>query len=283
MKAIVYTRYGPPDVLRFTDEKPAPKDNQVLVKVQAVSSTGPTGRRCGQTAVRPDHGSVASTPPHPRVGHRRTGRGGRSRHDDSSQATTCSPTSSVPWAVRRVRVRARERTGANAGRHDLRASRGPSPSGRHRAAGHLGHRAGPAGQKVLINGAGGGSGMYAVQLAKLGGAEVTGVDNPEKLEFMRSLGADHVIDYTRADVTRNGRNYDLISISPRIVRPRPIRGSLAPGGRYLYVGGSAATLLQVQLIGPLLKNRGQEAPTPRCSTARSAWGRWLRSARQERS
>jgi NADPH:quinone reductase-like Zn-dependent oxidoreductase len=61
------------------------------------------------------------------------------------------------------------------------------------------------GQKVLINGAGGGAGMYAVQLAKLGGAEVTGVDNPEKVEFMRSLGADHVIDYTRADFTRNGR------------------------------------------------------------------------------
>ena len=65
------------------------------------------------------------------------------------------------------------------------------------------------GQKVLING-GGGSGMYAVQLAKLDGAEVTGVDNAEKLEFMRSLGADHVIDYAREDFTRNNLGYDLI-------------------------------------------------------------------------
>jgi NADPH:quinone reductase-like Zn-dependent oxidoreductase len=109
-----------------------------------------------------------------------------------------------------------------------------------------------AGQKVLINGAGGGSGMYAVQLAKLHGAEVTGVDNPEKLEFMRSLGADHVIDYTRADVTRNGRSYDLI-LDLAAHRPAvAYTGSLVPGGRYLYVGGSVATLLQVLLLGPLL-------------------------------
>ena len=94
--------------------------------------------------------------------------------------------------------------------------------------------------------------MYAVQLAKLGGAEVTGVDNPEKLEFMRSLGADHVIDYTRADVTRNGRNYDLILDLAAHRSTLAYKGSLAPGGRYLYVGGSAVTLLQVLLIGPLL-------------------------------
>ena len=108
------------------------------------------------------------------------------------------------------------------------------------------------GQRVLINGAGGGSGMYAVQLAKLGGAEVTGVDNPEKLEFIRSLGADHVIDYTRADFTRDGRRYDLILDLAAHRSALAYKGSLMPGGRYLYVGGSAATLLQVLLIGPLL-------------------------------
>jgi NADPH:quinone reductase-like Zn-dependent oxidoreductase len=108
------------------------------------------------------------------------------------------------------------------------------------------------GQKVLINGAGGGSGMYAVQLAKLRGAEVTGVDNPEKLEFIRSLGADHVIDYTRADFTRNGRRYELILDLAAHRSALAYKGSLVPGGRYLYVGGSAATLLQVLLIGPLL-------------------------------
>jgi NADPH:quinone reductase-like Zn-dependent oxidoreductase len=108
------------------------------------------------------------------------------------------------------------------------------------------------GQRVLVNGAGGGSGMYAVQLAKLRGADVTGVDNAGKLEFIRSLGADHVIDYTRADFTRNGRSYDLILDLAAGRSALAFKGSLAPGGRYLYVGGSAATLVQVLLMGPLM-------------------------------
>jgi NADPH:quinone reductase-like Zn-dependent oxidoreductase len=106
--------------------------------------------------------------------------------------------------------------------------------------------------QVLINGAGGGSGMYAIQLAKLNGAEVTGVDNAEKLEFMRSLGADHVIDYTRDDFTASGRAYDLILDLAAHHTAFAYRGSLRPGGRYLCVGGSVATLLQVLLAGPVL-------------------------------
>ena len=111
---------------------------------------------------------------------------------------------------------------------------------------------------MLING-GGGSGMYAVQLAKLAGAEVTGVDNTEKLEFMRALGADHVIDYAREDFTRNGRGYDLI-LDLAAYRPASAyRRALMPGGRYLYVGGSVATLLQVLMIGPVLGRAGRKS------------------------
>ena len=114
------------------------------------------------------------------------------------------------------------------------------------------------GQKVLVNGGGGGSGMYAVQLAKLAGAEVTGVDNAEKLEFMRSLGADRVIDYAREDFTRTGRRYDLI-LDLAAHRPAfAYRRSLMPGGRYLCVGGSVATGLQVLLIGPLIGRAGRK-------------------------
>jgi NADPH:quinone reductase-like Zn-dependent oxidoreductase len=108
------------------------------------------------------------------------------------------------------------------------------------------------GHTVLINGAGGGSGMYAIQLAKLHGAEVTGVDNAEKQAFMRSLGADHVLDYARQDFTRNGRRYDLILDLAAYRSAFDYARSLSPGGRYLAVGGSVSTILRVLLIGPLV-------------------------------
>ena len=111
------------------------------------------------------------------------------------------------------------------------------------------------GQKVLINGAGGGAGMFAVQLAKNSGAEVTGVDNAGKLDFMRSLGADHVIDYTREDFTKNGIQYDLIL---DLVAYRPVTAyppALKPDGRYFMVGGSAATIFQILLLGPGIERR----------------------------
>jgi NADPH:quinone reductase-like Zn-dependent oxidoreductase len=78
------------------------------------------------------------------------------------------------------------------------------------------------------------------------------VDNAEKLDFMRSLGADHVIDYTREDFTKNGRSYELILDLAAHRSARAYKGSLMRGGRYLYVGGSGATLLQVLLVGPLI-------------------------------
>jgi NADPH:quinone reductase-like Zn-dependent oxidoreductase len=136
----------------------------------------------------------------------------------------------------------------------------------------------------LINGAGGGSGMYAVQLAQLHGAEVTGVDNTEKLGFMRSLGAGHVIDYTREDFTRNERTYDLILDLAAHRSAFAYRGSLKPGGRYLYVGGSVATLLQIVLIGPLIGTAGGKKI--RCwpfGKVRSTWHPSCSSARRERS
>src|SRR5215207_4073839 len=105
------------------------------------------------------------------------------------------------------------------------------------------------GQKVLINGAGGGTGTFAVQLAKLSGAEVTGVDNTSKLDFMRSLGADHVIDYTREDFTKNRKQYDLIL---DVIAHRSVfayQRALKPNGTYFFVGGSVATLFQILFLG----------------------------------
>ena len=113
-----------------------------------------------------------------------------------------------------------------------------------------------AGQKVLINGAGGGSGTFAVQLAKSLGAEVTGVDNTGKQDFMRSNGADHVVDYTKEDFTKNGQRYDLIL---DLVAQRSLfahKRVLAPGGTYLLVGGSAKRLYQALVLGPIISMFG---------------------------
>jgi NADPH:quinone reductase-like Zn-dependent oxidoreductase len=112
------------------------------------------------------------------------------------------------------------------------------------------------GQKVLINGAGGGMGTFAVQIAKYYGAEVTGVDSTRKLDMLRSIGADHVIDYTKEDYTKSGQRYDLIL---DVVAYRSIFDywrALSPEGIFLIVGGSLATFLQVVLLGALISRIG---------------------------
>jgi len=109
-----------------------------------------------------------------------------------------------------------------------------------------------AGGRVLINGAGGGSGAFAIQLAKRLGAHVTGVDNAAKQDFMRSVGADDVIDYRLHDFTRTTRPYDLVL---DLVAHRSVfayRRALASGGRYRCVGGSARALLRVLTVGSVV-------------------------------
>ncbi|MGW1343424.1 NAD(P)-dependent alcohol dehydrogenase [Kribbella sp. NPDC002412] len=106
--------------------------------------------------------------------------------------------------------------------------------------------------RILINGAGGGSGAFAIQLAKRLGAHVTAVDNIAKLDFMRSVGADDVVDYQRDDFTRTARPYDLIL---DLVAHRSVfayRRALAPGGTYRCVGGSVPTLLRLLTAGWLV-------------------------------
>ncbi|MCH2110767.1 MAG: NAD(P)-dependent alcohol dehydrogenase [Polyangiaceae bacterium] len=109
-----------------------------------------------------------------------------------------------------------------------------------------------AGQKVLINGAGGGSGMFAIQMAKNAGAEVTGVDNAQKQEHMLALGADHVFDYREVDFTKTTQQYDLVI---DLVGRRSVfahRRALRRGGCYTMVGGSMSSLLQNLLLGPIV-------------------------------
>jgi len=112
------------------------------------------------------------------------------------------------------------------------------------------------GDRVLVNGGGGGSGAFAVQLAKTAGAEVTGVDNGFKQDFMRSVGADHVIDYTKDDYTKSAQ-YDLILDLVCERSMFAIRRAIAPGGRYLVVGGSVRSLLSALTLGRLLSTGGR--------------------------
>jgi NADPH:quinone reductase-like Zn-dependent oxidoreductase len=114
------------------------------------------------------------------------------------------------------------------------------------------------GQKVLINGAGGGVGTFTVQLAKHFGAEVTGVDSGQKLDMLRTIGADHVIDYTREDFTETGQRYDLILdlVARRSIKA--YRRALSPDGTFLYVGGSAAVLLGTLLRGTVDSGDGTQ-------------------------
>ena len=111
------------------------------------------------------------------------------------------------------------------------------------------------GMRWLINGGGGGSGSFAIQLAKLAGAHITAVDISSKLSFMTSLGADEVIDYQQADFTRTGRRYDRILDLVASRSAASYRRALEPDGRYLCVGGSVPSMLRVTLAGLVTQGR----------------------------
>ena len=113
------------------------------------------------------------------------------------------------------------------------------------------HTVGP-GAKVLIDGASGNVGPFAVQLAKSMGAEVTGVSSPAKLDFVRSLGADHVIDYTTTDYTATGERYDWILDTDSHHSILRVRHALRPNGVYVTLGGTALPILTAIVVGPVI-------------------------------
>jgi NADPH:quinone reductase-like Zn-dependent oxidoreductase len=262
MRAVVYTRYGSPDELRLTDvETPVPKERHVLVRVRAVSLNlsdweGLRGKpfyaRLGGLFRPRRHilgsdiaGRVEAVGP----GVTRFAPGDDVFADILSHLGGFAEYVSVPETVLSPLPAGMSYEDAAALPQACAiALQGIQVKGRVEA-----------GQQVLINGAGGGSGAFAIQLAKLHGAEVTGVDNAEKLESMRALGADHVVDYTREDFTRNGRTYDLVLDLAGYRGPSDYARSLAPGGRYFLVGGSMSTLLRVLVLGPLVGRRGRKA------------------------
>jgi NADPH:quinone reductase-like Zn-dependent oxidoreductase len=114
------------------------------------------------------------------------------------------------------------------------------------------------GQKVLINGTSGGVGSFAVQIAKSFGAEVTAVCSTRNLDRARSLGADHVIDYTQEDFTQNGKQYDLILAANGYHPISDYRRALSPEGIFVATGGSMAQTFEAMLQGPIISMRGSK-------------------------
>jgi NADPH:quinone reductase-like Zn-dependent oxidoreductase len=256
MKAIVYQNYGSPDVLRLVDvQKPTPTDDEVLIKVYAVSINGsdregligkPLYARIGGL-LKPGRQILGSD-----IAGRVEFAGKNNREFKPGDEVfgeipgyhggfaeyVC--THGKTMALKPASMTFEEAAAIPQG--GVIALRGIREKGQVQP-----------GQRVLINGAGGSAGSFAVQLAKLYGAEVTGVDNTGKLDFMRSLGADHVIDYTREDFTKNGKQHDLIL---DLVAHRSVfacQWALRPNGSYFLVGGSVAVLFQILLLGPWIR------------------------------
>lgn len=245
MKAVVLTKFGPPEVLQIQEvAKPAPKDNEVLIRIYATTVT--TGdcelRRLKLPLglglpIRIVVGLIRLIRPRPIILGQElageieaVGKGvTRFRRGDPVFA----------WTGLRLGAYAQYTCLPEKGVLVIKPSNmtyeeaAVLPVGGLEAVHFLRKGTIQSGQKVLINGAGGSIGTFAVQLAKYYGAEVTGVDSTQKLDMLRSIGADHVIDYTQDDFTKSGETYDILF---DVIGKSSVSGSLRslkPNGRYL--------------------------------------------------
>lgn len=268
MKAIVFNQYGGPEHLKLAEvAKPKPKDDQVLVKVYAVSVnsadyrmlSGPFPRMMGFGLFRPNNKimgadiagrveSVGKNVTKFKVGDEvfgdiSTAFGGFAEYACAREAVlvkkpanlTFEQTAAVPMASVTA-LQGLRKGGIKPGYH------------------------------VAVVGASGGVGMFAVQIAKALGAEVTAISSTKKLERLRSLGADHVIDYTREDFTRSSQRYDLI-LAVNGYRPlAEYRRALKPLGTYVVVGGEGRQISESLMMGPLVSRRGGQTVTSLTAT-----------------
>src|SRR5258708_3098796 len=260
MKAIVRTQYGPPDVLQFTEiEKPVPKHNEVLIQVFA-ASVNPADRfqlRGAPWSRIPG----LRTPKQPVIGCDIAGRveavgkavkqfqpgddvfgvtglagGGFAEYACASEAKLAQKPRNLSFeAAAAVPIAA------------LTALQGL------RDHGHI-----QPGQKVLIDGASGGVGTFAIQIAKSFGAEVIAVCSTRNVDTARSLGTDHVIDYTREDFTQSAQRYDLIVGANAHHSIFDYLRALSPNGTYVAVGGGLPQIFQTILLAPFLSRIGNK-------------------------
>jgi len=257
MKAVVYNEYGLSDVLTLKElNQPLPKDNEVLIKVHAVSINDwdwgllrgkPFVNRMMAGIIKPRKNKVLGSDiagTIVAVGKSITRyKTGDEVFGDLSAAGfggfaeyVCAPCQSLTLKPKTMSF---EQAAAipQAGVLALQAVQDKRPNKKS--------------LNVLINGAGGGSGSFAIQIAKSFGDEVTAVDCESKFELMRSLGADHVIDYQKEDFTQNGQTYDLIIDMMGFHSIFDYKRSLNKSGRYVMVGGCSSLIFQTLFIGSL--------------------------------
>jgi NADPH:quinone reductase-like Zn-dependent oxidoreductase len=264
VKAMVTTRYGPPNVLQLREIAiPVPTEDEVLIKLYA-SSVNPLDSYMvgGPLFFLPTIGRLLK-PKHKIAG-----------------ADIAGQVQSVGKDVKQFQV-GDEVVGGSFGRKGLGGfaeyvcasqdclARKPANLSFEDAAavpvagitalqGLRDHGGIQRGQKVLIDGASGGVGTFAVQIAKSFGAEVTAVCSPRNVNTARSIGADHVIDYTQEDFTQSGLHYDLILGANAHHSIFDYRRALSPGGVFVMVGGGLLRILQAALLDPLLSRVGSK-------------------------
>jgi NADPH:quinone reductase-like Zn-dependent oxidoreductase len=262
MKAIVYTQYGAPDVLQLTEvAKPTLEDDEVLVKVYAASVNAadlhllradPFPIRFMSGLLKPKNTilgadiagrveavgkNVTAFQPGDEVfgDISATGFGGFAEYVCTREDALALKPANITFEQ-----------AAAAGMAAVTALQGLRTQGKIRT-----------GQRVLVNGASGGVGTFAVQLAKALGANVTAVVSTRNVAQSRSIGADHVIDYTQEDFAQNGQRYDLILAANGNRSIADYQRALSPAGKYVMSGGSDAQMYQAMLLGPM-KARGSQ-------------------------
>jgi NADPH:quinone reductase-like Zn-dependent oxidoreductase len=258
MKAIVYTKYGSPDVLQLKDvEKPTPKDDEVLIKIHAASVNAydwhfltadiflirimgggllkPKNTRLGAD-IAGQVETVGRIVKQFKPGDEVFGmvRGGFAEY-------ACAPENALVLKPSNLSFEEAAAVPMAA----ITALQGLRDTGQIQP-----------GQKVLINGASGGVGTFAVQIAKSFGADVTAVCSTGNLDQARSIGADHIIDYTKEDFTKNGQQYDLVLAANGYHSLSAYKRALTPKGIYVMAGGSMAQMFQAMLMGSWMSETG---------------------------
>lgn len=261
MRAIVHTRYGPPEVLRFAEvEKPAPQDNEVLMRLCA-ASVNPLDLFALRGAPLIQSIPGMRTPKHPVLGCDVAGRveavGANVKQfqpgDEVFGVTGFAGGGFAEYVCSPEDKLARKPANCSFEEAASVPIAGVTALQGLRDHGHI-----QPGQKVLIDGASGGVGTFAIQIAKSFGAEVTAVCSTNKMDIARSLGADHVIDYTREDFAKSGQRYDLILGANAHHSLFAYRRALTPDGIYVAVGGGLPQIFESLLLARVLSRIGRK-------------------------